>query len=169
MVYSVFSWVVEFLRDFRSPSEKKLKWSWRELNPRPNKEAIRFLHAYSSLRFSWCTKTWTTKCTLILWKLHPRHEAAASYPRFCCTANLNASGKWLSVRCLVPMSNKGIKQVYYTSTKQRERKKFRQLICWSLIFRSQATMLRMLTYHLNSLSNPISPELVPSLLISLRW
>ena len=28
------------------------KWRWRGLNPRPNKEAIRFLHAYSCLRFS---------------------------------------------------------------------------------------------------------------------
>ena len=35
-------------------------WSWRESNPRPNRETIRFLHAYSSLRFSCCGKTWTT-------------------------------------------------------------------------------------------------------------
>ena len=27
------------------------QWSWRESNPRPNKEAIRFLHAYSGLDF----------------------------------------------------------------------------------------------------------------------
>jgi len=27
-------------------------WRWRGLNPRPNKEAIRFLHAYSCLWFS---------------------------------------------------------------------------------------------------------------------
>jgi len=26
-------------------------WTWRESNPRPNKETIRFLHAYPSLRF----------------------------------------------------------------------------------------------------------------------
>ena len=63
-----------------SPIEKKEKrksnlkmmlflfilWSWRGLNPRPNKEAIRFLHAYSSLRFSCSNKTWTTNCCLIL-------------------------------------------------------------------------------------------------------
>ena len=35
-------------------------WSWRESNPRPNRETIRFLHAYSSLRFSSADKTWTT-------------------------------------------------------------------------------------------------------------
>ena len=27
------------------------KWSWRESNPRPHKETIRFLHAYLGLRF----------------------------------------------------------------------------------------------------------------------
>ena len=26
-------------------------WSWRESNPRPNEEAIRFLHAYRRLNF----------------------------------------------------------------------------------------------------------------------
>jgi len=41
-------------------------WSWRDSNPRPHKETIRFLHAYSSLRFSRCDKTWTTNHTLIL-------------------------------------------------------------------------------------------------------
>ena len=35
-------------------------WSWRESNPRPNRETIRFLHAYSSLWFSSNSKTWTT-------------------------------------------------------------------------------------------------------------
>ena len=38
-----------------------IMWSWRESNPRPNGEAVCFLHAYSSLRFSRVTKTWTTK------------------------------------------------------------------------------------------------------------
>ena len=41
-------------------------WSWRESNPRPHKETIRFLHAYSSLQFSRYDKTWTTNHTLIL-------------------------------------------------------------------------------------------------------
>ena len=40
-------------------------WSWRDSNPRPNRETIRFLHAYSSLRFSSCGKTWTTNRSLI--------------------------------------------------------------------------------------------------------
>lgn len=28
-------------------------WSWRESNPRPNEEAIRFLHAYLRLNFEY--------------------------------------------------------------------------------------------------------------------
>ena len=40
-------------------------WSWRESNPRPNRETIRFLHAYSGLRFSCCGKTRTTNHNLI--------------------------------------------------------------------------------------------------------
>lgn len=42
-----------------------LMWSWRESNPRPNRETIRFLHAYSGLRFSCCGKTRTTNHNLI--------------------------------------------------------------------------------------------------------
>ena len=42
------------------------EWSWRDSNPRPHKETIRFLHAYSSLQFSRYDKTWTTNHTLIL-------------------------------------------------------------------------------------------------------
>lgn len=42
-----------------------ISWSWRDSNPRPNRETIRFLHAYSGLRFSSCSKTRTTNCNLI--------------------------------------------------------------------------------------------------------
>ena len=41
-------------------------WSWWDSNPRPNRETIRFLHAYSGLRFSWRNKTQTTNRALIL-------------------------------------------------------------------------------------------------------
>ena len=40
-------------------------WTWRESNPRPNRETIRFLHAYSGLRFSCDGKTRTTNRHLI--------------------------------------------------------------------------------------------------------
>ena len=42
-----------------------VEWSWRDSNPRPNRETIRFLHAYSGLRFSSCGKTRTTNRNLI--------------------------------------------------------------------------------------------------------
>ena len=35
-----------------SPTSENIEWSWRESNPRPNRETIRFLHAYSGLQFS---------------------------------------------------------------------------------------------------------------------
>ena len=42
------------------------KWSWRGLNPRPNRDVLCFLHAYPSLRFSSADKTWATNPHLIL-------------------------------------------------------------------------------------------------------
>lgn len=52
---------------FSAFSHKKISvmWTCGESNPGPNKEAIRFLHAYSSLWFSRHGKTWTTNHTLI--------------------------------------------------------------------------------------------------------
>ena len=40
-------------------------WSWRESNPRPNEETIRFLHAYLCLGFSSAGKTRATNLHLI--------------------------------------------------------------------------------------------------------
>ena len=90
-------------------------------------------------------------------KSHLLHEAATDYPRFCCTATLNASGPLLSVRCLVSSPSKEIKPIYYTSIRQREQSCFRQIILWELGLKSQPTTLCMLTYHLIPLSNPINP------------
>lgn len=62
-------------------------------------------------------------------------------------------------RCLVPSPSGGIKPVNYcTSFRQRERTCFRQLIfrpngLWSI-----QPSLRMLTYHLSPLSNPVNPK-----------
>jgi len=63
-------------------------------------------------------------------------------------------------RCLVPSPSGGIKPVNYcTSFRQRERTCFRQLIfrpngLWSI-----QPSLRMLTYHLSPLSNPVNPKI----------
>ncbi len=42
-----------------------IMWSWWDSNPRPHKEIMCFLHAYSGLRFSCDSKTRTTNCRLI--------------------------------------------------------------------------------------------------------
>ena len=64
-------------------------------------------------------------------------------------------------RCLVPSTIDGIKPVIYcTSIRQRERNCFRQLNCCLLRFRSQQTMLRVLTYHFIPLSNPVNPKMI---------
>ena len=39
-----------FVADYMN-REGATKWSWRESNPRPHKETIRFLHAYLGLHF----------------------------------------------------------------------------------------------------------------------
>lgn len=43
MMMSVF--VVKGIKSFY------VKWSWRDSNPRPNKQYIRFLHAYFAIDF----------------------------------------------------------------------------------------------------------------------
>ena len=62
-------------------------------------------------------------------------------------------------RCLVLSPCKRIKPVIYcTSIRQRERSCFRQLIVRPTWFRSPQPSLRMLTYHLILLSNPVNPK-----------
>ena len=92
-VPSCYALIINHHENTRDPSSPFMYslWSWRGLNPRPNKENINFLHAYFRLWFSWGSKTWTTNCDLILKKIHPTHEAMSDYLRFCCTVNLDAS------------------------------------------------------------------------------
>ena len=65
-------------------------------------------------------------------KFHPCNEAYMNYFRFTCTAWSTRFGTTSVERCLVPAPCAGIKLVYYTSTRQRERSYFRQLIFCSL-------------------------------------
>ena len=90
-------------------------------------------------------------------KFHQESEASPDYSWFYSTAGQNASGRELSGRCLVPSPSKGIRPIYYTSIKQRERNDFRQLIVWCLILKRGASTLCMLTYHIILLSNPVIP------------
>ena len=111
-------------------------WSWWDSNPRPNRETIRFLHAYSGLRFSWRNKTQTTNCALILknFTRAARHTLAISdLPAPLCPQIRNNILGAMS-RSAKPCG--GIKLIYYTSIKQRERSCFRQLNFWSLRLRS---------------------------------
>ena len=132
-------------------------WSWRESNPRPNRETICFLHAYFGLNFRDVTRP-EPPITPLSSKFHHCNEAYNGYFRLYSTALSESFGTRASGRCLVSTPSVEIRQViYYDSIKLRERNYFRQLNCWSLIFRSQTTKLRMLTYHLGLLSNPVNP------------
>ena len=66
--------------------------------------------------------TWTTEPMPYPLRFHWWIKAFTNYSRICCTAYPTASGRGLSARCLVPMSNKGMKLIYYTSIMLREHK-----------------------------------------------
>ena len=93
-------------------------------------------------------------------KLHLNIETWTDYFRFTCTAGSRRFGTTSLGRCLVPSPGDGIKPVIYcTSIRQRERNCFRQLNCWPNGLWSLQPSLRMLTYHLDPLSNPVNPKL----------
>ena len=134
-------------------------WSWRESNPRPNRETICFLHAYSSLWFSNHDKTWTTNHDLISWISSACRSSTQTISDYPAPLYLPDSEQHPEERCLVPSPSKGIKPVIYcTSIRQRERICFRQLNFWPNGLWSLQSSLRMLTYHLSPLSNPVNPE-----------
>ena len=94
-------------------------------------------------------------------KFHHGGGAHHDYSRFSRTALPKSFGKRAFERCLVPSPGDGIKPVIYcTSIRQRERNLFRQINCWPSGLRSRQTALRMLTYHLYPLSNPVNPEML---------
>ena len=68
-------------------------------------------------------------------KFHSCNEAYMNYFRFACTAWSTRFGTTSVERCPVPAPCAGIKLIYCTSIKQRERSYFRQLIFCSLGFR----------------------------------
>ncbi len=136
-----------------------LWWSWRESNPRPNRETIRFLHAYLGLHFRAATRP-KPPITALSPKISSRSRSAPmTISDFPAPLYLPDSEQHPEERCLVPSPSGGIKPVNYcTSFRQRERTCFRQLIfrpngLWSI-----QPSLRMLTYHLSPLSNPVNPK-----------
>ena len=136
------------------------QWRWRELNPRPNRETIRFLHAYSRLHFRDAARPGPPTASLSSKFSLPSRGPQATISDFPAPLYLPDSEQHPEERCLVLSPGEGIKPVNYcTSFRQRERNVFRQLIfrpngLWSL-----QPSLRMLTYHLSPLSNPVNPKI----------
>ena len=98
-----------------------IMWSWWESNPRPHKETICFLHAYSGLRFSSCDKTRTTNRSLSSKIFIPQPELPRNYFRFNLRRFAFGFGTTSSERRLVLLPCKRIKLVIYcASIKQRE-------------------------------------------------
>ena len=103
------------------------QWRWRDLNPRPNVELICFLHAYSLLVFRSVTGKRQPIAPLSSkisetpqGEVNPIPDLPA--PPVRLVSGLRQSGDVLSLQLLRRLS-----QVYYTSTRQQERKNFRHL------------------------------------------
>ena len=103
-------------------------WTWRESNPRPNKEIISLLHVYLCLNFRVQARPKPPTCTLSS-VFHLCREANTNYPRFSCTSLSLASERRplgnVSFQHLVSK----LSRIYCTSIKQQERSYFRQLYC----------------------------------------
>ena len=90
---------------------------------------------------------------------HPHVGAHADYFRFNLRHLILGFGTTSLERRLVSPPCREIKlAIYYTSIKQRERTLFRQLIFPQLRLWREPRSLRVLTYHLNPLSNPVNPR-----------
>ena len=119
------------------PREGVTKWSWRESNPRPHKETIRFLHAYLGLDFRAVTRP-KPPITTLSPKSHPYIGACMNYFRFNLRRWTLRFGTTSLERRPVLSPCKRIKPlIYYTSIRQREHTHCCQLIflqkrLWSL-------------------------------------
>ena len=117
------------------PHEGVTKWSWRESNPRPNKETIRFLHAYSRLCFRDTAGPGPPTAPLSSKTSSRRRGPTGLFP-ICLRRLILGFGTTPLGRRLVRLPCKRIKPViYYTSIRQREHTHCCQLILCSLCFR----------------------------------
>ena len=92
-------------------------------------------------------------------EFHPCIGAYRDYSRFNLRRLILRFGTTSLERRLVLSPCKRIKPVIYcTSIRQRERNSFRQLIFPQLRLWREPRSLRVLTYHLNPLSNPVNPR-----------
>ena len=106
------------------------QWSWRESNPRPHKETMRFLHAYSSLDFRATARPGPPTAALSPKASPPTRGRRRLFPISLRRLILRFGTTSLERR-LVRLPCKRIKLVIYcTSIKQREHTR-----CCQLIFR----------------------------------
>ena len=104
-----------------------LLWSWWDSNPRPHKETIRFLHAYSGQDFRATARTGLPTDALSP-KISPAHWGLYRLFPIFLHRLIFRFGTTSLERCLVLSPGDGIKPVIYcTSIRQRERSCFRQL------------------------------------------
>ena len=118
------------------PHEGVMKWSWRESNPRPHEETIRFLHAYLGLHFRAAARP-KPPTTALSPKTSLRHRGLPQlFPIFLRRRFLRFGTTSLGRR-LVSLPCKEIKPtVYCASTRQREHTYSRQLTFRQKRFRS---------------------------------
>ena len=110
-------------------------WSWRESNPRPHEETIRFLHAYSRLHFRAPARPGPPTDALSPKISCVERGIAALFP-ICLRRWVLRFGTTPLERRLVLSPGDGIKPVIYcTSIRQREHTHCCQLIVCSLCFR----------------------------------
>ncbi len=111
-------------------------WSWRESNPRPNKETIRFLHAYSRLHFRALARP-GPPTNALAFKTSSAHQGLCRLFPIYLRRRVLRFGTTPLGRRLVPLPCSGIKPVVYcTSTRQREHTRCCQLIFLQKRFRS---------------------------------
>ena len=133
-------------------------WTWRESNPRPNKEIISFLHVYLRLSFRAQARPKPPTCALSF-LFHPAYKAKRDYPRFSCISISNSLEATAFGKCPVPAPCAGIKPNLLYSIKQQERSYFRQLNCERRVLRAVRSRPYMLTYLFYPLSKPVSPSI----------
>lgn len=136
------------------------KWTRRELNPRPNEETVRFLHAYCRLDFR-ATESPARPTEA----LSPIDSSMRRGPQGLSPIYLHhhyqalrGQSSWGDVSFRPPWV--GIKPIYYASIRQRERSCFRQLNCFEAEIKVPASLHCMLTHHSCPLSNPVWPKLL---------
>ena len=122
---------------FKKKKSKKINsrtfilWSWRDSNPRPNRDAICFLHAYLHFNCQERARLKTPNSILIFFSFGREPKPLPSYLRFTCTTLSARFEATASGWCLVPTPWSELSELtYYTSVTQQERNCYCQLWFW---------------------------------------